>query len=245
NTTPNAFRDLPILEANDDHLVLGRYGYVTSTPTPNNRVVVGKDPGNNHILNQFKCCFHNQAHFRVRTGGQWLTQGGAVSYLHHIVKDASGACVSTCNTRDLLLNSRVPALPYPCTARSTNPLACTAVREDPKQVPWLNRNSPLAMRNPSLSFAIYNGWVLAPSLNDPKTNVLTDQLPTRDAVWRFSTRGGFAQQSINIAASTTTVSPQSMTFVEPFQQLAIVDGASQGLVLIDLNNLVFAHDPYF
>jgi hypothetical protein len=27
--------------------------------------------------------------------------------------------------------------------------------------------------------------------------------------------------------------------------MAIIDGASQGLVLIDLNTLAFAHNPYF
>ena len=31
----------------------------------------------------------------------------------------------------------------------------------------------------------------------------------------------------------------------PFGQLAIVDGAQQGLIMIDLNTMGFAHAPYF
>ena len=41
------------------------------------------------------------------------------------------------------------------------------------------------------------------------------------------------------------VSPQSMLFIPPLGQLAVVDGQLQGLVLIDLNTLTFAHAPYF
>jgi hypothetical protein len=36
-----------------------------------------------------------------------------------------------------------------------------------------------------------------------------------------------------------------MRFIESFGQLAIVDGESQGLVLIDLNTLGLAHTPYY
>ena len=36
-----------------------------------------------------------------------------------------------------------------------------------------------------------------------------------------------------------------MKFIDSLGQLAVVDGAQQGLVLIDLNTIGFAHNPYF
>jgi hypothetical protein len=48
-----------------------------------------------------------------------------------------------------------------------------------------------------------------------------------------------------LAAGTTAVSPQSMRFIDSLGQLAVVDGASQGLVLIDLGSVGLAHTPYF
>jgi hypothetical protein len=71
-------------------------------------------------------------------------------------------------------------------------------------------------------------------------------LLVRDEHWMFSMRGGFNPISISLAqGSAAGVSPQSMRFVEPFGQLAVVDGSQQGLVMIDLNILGFAHSPYY
>jgi hypothetical protein len=36
-----------------------------------------------------------------------------------------------------------------------------------------------------------------------------------------------------------------MRFIDSLGQLAVVDGAQQGIVLIDINTLQFAHNPYF
>ena len=235
-TTPSPFRDFPILEAYDDRLEIGAFSYPasdTGTPDMGRRVVERNASFNRVPLRTMECCFHKQVHFRVRTGGQWLALGSSVGYLHHIVKDANGACVQSCATRDQLLNARVPALPYPCTAQTSG--VCTAAREDQVAVPLIDRNSPLVMRNPALSFGIYNGVSSGP----------IDIPPTRDARWGFSTRGGYVNYTLNLASSTTSVSPQSMRFVEAFQQLAVVDGASQGLMLFELNNVALAHSPYF
>jgi hypothetical protein len=59
-------------------------------------------------------------------------------------------------------------------------------------------------------------------------------------------RGGFNPLTVSITGNTNTaVSPQSMRFIESFGQLAVIDGELQGLVLIDLNTLAFAHAPYY
>jgi hypothetical protein len=73
----------------------------------------------------------------------------------------------------------------------------------------------------------------------------SDTVPFRDVVWRFTTRGQLVPLAINLAATTVAVAPQSMRFIDSFGQLAVVDGSSQGLILIDLNTVAEAHAPYF
>ncbi len=221
-TTLNIQRDFPILEAYDDHLVLGRFGY-PAVQTTQNREIVGADPSNVEPLKALRCCFHHQAHFKVRTGGTWVAVGSAVGYLHHIAADATtNACVSSCEARDVLLNSRAPAVPRPIDPAAKSP----------------GRNSVLAMRNPMFSYVVWNGI-------DTEQGAKNDLVPDRDYVWKFSTRGQFVPLTVNLAASTSVVSPQSMRYIEPLGQMAVVDGSSQGLVLIDLNNVAEAHAPYF
>jgi hypothetical protein len=154
--------------------------------------------------------------FAVRTGSEWSSVGSVVGMLNHIVRDDSGRCVQSCETRESLLNARAPSLPF-----GPGDFAPT-------------RNSPLAMRNPTFSFFVQNG-----ATNNQNV------LPTRDTSWHFQTRGGFTPVQINLAATTTAVNPQSMRFIDTLGQIAVVDAASQGLVLIDLANVAIARAPYF
>ncbi len=223
-------RDFPILEAYDDHLVIGRYGYpqgaVASTA---NRTVVGADASNAAFLRQARCCFHGQFHMAVRTGGEWTTVGSVSGYLHHIVPDpATNACVSSCEPRQVLLESRTLAVPRP--VPNTTP-------------PIIDRNSPLAMRNPMFSFLLYNGQTMVTNADGTSSTVTV--IPSRDEYWKFTTRGQFTGLNVNIAATDTSVDPQSMHFIDSLGLLAVVDGAQQGLVLIDLNTIGFSHTPYF
>ena len=48
---------------------------IPSPSRPHNRVVVGPDPSNAPLLRFVRCCFHHQATFKVRTGGEWLAVG--------------------------------------------------------------------------------------------------------------------------------------------------------------------------
>ncbi len=67
----------------------------------------------------------------------------------------------------------------------------------------------------------------------------------RDTVYGFTNRGEFRYLLVNIAGTTTSVSPQSMRFIDPIGQIGVVDGASQGLTLIDLRAVTVARAPYF
>jgi len=230
-------RDFPILEAYDDHLVLGRFGWFdtdskgnTVGEQPNNRVVVGADPSNPPFLRFARCCFHHQSTFKVRTGGEWVTLGSATGLLNHVQTDpGTHRCVIGCNPTEVLENARSFDIPWSLPASGCTPPALPAS---------LDRNSVLALRNPMFSFVMWSGC--APLAANDHTET------ARDLVWKFSLRGGFTPVTVSLSQNTTTaVSPQSMRFIDSLGQLAVVDGAQQGLVLIDLNTLQFAHNPYY
>jgi len=234
-------RDFPILLATDDVLVVGRFGWDPSNPEQtSNRTIVGPDPSNAPFLKQAACCFHHQAGFKVRTGGEWVTVGMVGSNLgvgllnHNGPMPGTSECGIRCNDpSQVLLNSRTFDVPPPAAACPNPPASSTY----PAPV---DRSSALALRNPMLSFVMW-GPCGTPSMG-------AHTLTTRDLQWRFSLRGGFTPLSIAVqGTSPVPVSPQSMFYVAPFGQLAVIDGATngQGLVLIDLNTLTFAHAPYF
>jgi hypothetical protein len=239
----NLLRDFPILEAYDDHLVLGRFGWLPTDTSnnpvgeqTNNRVVVGPDPSNASFMRLAQCCFHHQATFKVRTGGEWLTIGSATGLLHHVQADpATNRCVLSCNPTYALENARTFDIPWGKVDPTTGAVTCAP----PAMLPaGLDRNSVLAMRNPMFSFVMWSGCT--PLVGNDHTET------ARDNVWKFSMRGGFQPVTVSISQNTTTaVLPQSMRFIDSLGQLAVVDGAQQGLVLIDLNTLQFAHSPYY
>lgn len=214
---PNLERDFPIADAFQDRLVLGRFAFIAGKERSiHNRVMVANSESNQTRLKALQCCFHNQMHFNVRTGSQWFAQGSVHGYLHHITADDRGACVSSCDPRDVLLNARTIAVPRPL---------ATGVFVAP------TRDSALALRNPAFSFVIYNGFDKV------------DVPPTRDMVWKFQTAGQFSILSVNFALTSTAVSLQSMRYIGPLGVLAVVDGSLQGLSLIDLNNMSFSGSP--
>ena len=208
-------RDFPILEAYDDHLVIGRF----FTPKDGQREVVFTDPSNATDLKLMQCCFHHQVRFRIRTGKLWGAIGQAVGggpglgVFSHLTSDSAGRCVPSCDPRETLLNGRLPTLPATLTSAS------------------VDKNSALAMRNPMFS-AVLSG-------------ATSGKEPIRDMYYSFSTRGQFRPLAVSIAGSSISVSPQSMRFIDSLGQIAIVDGASQGLVLIDLRTVTVARAPYF
>jgi hypothetical protein len=240
-------RDFPITQAFDDGLVVTRYYYPTSTKaapiaaSTQNRKVAPADPTNKPAMKQLACCFHNETTFNVRTGGEWLTTGATSGYLHHIIVDpTTGRCVTSCDPERALLNSRDIGI-----ASATGP----GDKATPAAYP--GRDSPLAMRNPTFAYFIEHPFVPDPSVFPTQAGdagaPLVAARPPRDLVWQFTLQGQLAPLSINLAATNSSVSPQSMLFIPSLGQLAIVDGSQsgQGLILIDLNTVSVTGNTYY
>jgi hypothetical protein len=235
-------RDFPIIHAYDDSLEVGRFAWYPSDPNSGttvpeqttNRVVVPGDPSNVPFLRLATCCFHRDATFKVRTGGEWVAVGSSVGLLHRVVRasDAAGSCVLSCDPRDALMNARTFDVPWATWSQSAG--TCTAAA-----TPSFDRNSPLAMRNPEFSYVVWAGCGKPLGYGD-------HTLTVRDLSWKYSMRGSFVPLTTSILNPNngSAVSPQSMRFISPLGQLAVVDGESQGLVLIDLNLVAVTHNYY-
>ena len=167
-----------------------------------------------------KCCFHNQARFHVRTGQQWSAIGQTVG------GGPGVGFLSHITTGDggRCVSSCDPRESLLNGRLVTSP-ASVAVNLQTQ------RNSPLAMRNPMFAM-----WMRGGENGEP---------PARDTQYTFSTRGQFRALFVSVAGGTTAVSPQSSRYIVPLGQLAVVDGSSQGLVLIDLRAVTVARAPYF
>jgi hypothetical protein len=135
------------------------------------------------------------------------------------------------------LNGRAPPVPRPFVPGETGDAGVVASTCTGGTIPSITRDNVLAMRNPMFSFFVWNGQ----NVNEG----CADAPPARDMAWTFSTRGSFSPLLVNIAGATTNVSPQTMRFIDSLGQLAVIDGASQGLVLINLDTIAEAHAPYF
>jgi hypothetical protein len=246
NADTHFARDFPILQALDNQLVIGRFGWGppglsdAGTPlvpeTTSNRVVVGRDPSNAPFLKQLRCCFHRQAAFKVRTGGQWVAVGTEnIGLLHHVVADWNngGRCVLSCDPKYSLMNARAFGVPWPDATCTSQPSDAGATDIAPPP-PGLDRNSPLALRNPIFSFVMWAGCPYNHSFD------------ARDSVWRFSIAPGFSPLTVSIGQyATSPASPQSMRFVNSLGQIAIVDGSLQGVVFYDLNTIAVGSGPYY
>ena len=118
--------------------MLGRYLYSDPVNRPTNgRIIAPRDTTRQADFELAQCCFHNQAHFAVRAGAEWVAVGSVSGYLHHVVADANKACVQSCDRREVLLNARVPEFTVPA-------IGATGIASP-------TRNSPFALRNPSFS----------------------------------------------------------------------------------------------
>jgi len=183
------------------------------------REVVYKDPSNAPQLKLMQCCFHSQARFAVRTGQLWSAVGATVN------GGAGGLGFLSHITTDTGGRCVPSCDPREALLNGRIPTV------PPGTGGLIGRNSPLAMRNPMLATVIVGG--------------ASGMEPQRDTLYAFSSRGQFRPLFVAIGGSSIAVSPQSMRYVAPLDQIAVVDGQSQGLVLLDLRAFTLARAPYF
>jgi hypothetical protein len=165
-----------------------------------------------------------------------LVGAGGIGFRNDVTADPSQdlRCIRDCNPRRSLLHSRAFEISSSaCEAPGENDpppdcaigystsadLACVIDSQSP--VAPTGDGSECIFENLTHRFAVYRG-------NEPTL---------RDTAFAWQIAGGFITLGANLAAQTAAVSPQSLTFVPQLGQLAVVDGAAEGLVLVSLDSV--------
>lgn len=219
--TPSALRDLRIIEAYQGRLVVEPRAAKSAADKQN-------------IADAIACCFGGAAlQYGVRAGHQWILRGAASGFRHDVIADQDLRCIRDCSPRRALLHSRAfeissSACPVPssgtigtCAVGAATPddVACVISGSGP--VTPGGEGAACIFENLTHRFAVYRG-------NTPSE---------RGMAFTWQVAGGFAPLTANLVAQSAAVLPQTMSFVPQIGQLAVVDGAAQGLVLVSLDSV--------
>jgi hypothetical protein len=241
--TPSGSRDLLIEDARQNHLLLQPRSGAWA-----------------ELRDQLQCCFPTAISYVVRGGHQWIVAGSVSGFQHDVSVDPAAPpppaeesdpalrgfevdnrCMRApeCTPRKRYLRGRVIEIsnsestdtcqraagavdPAPCPVGSgTDALACK-FNFPPGSSGLLAAARQCAFENATSRFAIFRG-------SEPSQ---------RDYSFIWQTTGGFAPLFADLStAQSSSVLPQSLVFVPQLNQVAVADGATQGLVMIDLGTV--------
>ncbi|RYZ09563.1 MAG: hypothetical protein EOO73_04520 [Myxococcales bacterium] len=205
-------------------------------------------------LEAFDACFPTALSYRIRGGRQWvLLRGGQLR--HDIV--ASGAesrCVRSCNPLYKWQKSRVFEVSSPspnCRAASqvqseaspddalslrvgcpaADEVACIYNQDDARYRSLMGSEAESCIFNGLTErFAVYKGR----------------RASVRGESFTWQTTGGFVPLEMTLISQSTVVAPQSIQYLSQPEQLAVVDGASQGLSLLSLDTFgIVKPSPFY
>jgi hypothetical protein len=236
-------RDLSIIDAYGDHLLV----------SPRCQLADGThDPkcDKAQVLNDIRCCFPTGTAYTVRASHQWLlgslstaVDGTSVftSGRNDLATGSNGRCVHTasCDPRKKFFHVRAFEVcdqgAVPDGACEDDNVGCTVPGVPVPGVPPVTPGagapgSSCIFENLTSRFVVYRGA----------------QPSTRGMSFSWQTTGGFVPLSMSLSTSSTQVSPQSMSYLPGYGYLAVIDAATLGLSLFDLNSLaVVSPSPYF
>lgn len=210
---PKTTRDFRIIEAYQDHLELD----VPAT-----------------LADDFACCFPSLVGFNVRVGNQWAVVGVSSGFMHHVIPTPApsstadrpvGVCRNSCDPRDSRRNGRVRSLPHEEDEDGDGVKEPIVVKD----------GDPYAFINPFFRFSINE----AADGNefDGNPNSKTDNRPKRGTFFQLNTQGSFKPLLVNLAVQTTEIQPQSIGFVPATNEVVIVDGSLEGIILLNAGRL--------
>ena len=201
-------------------------------------------------------CFPTAQKYRLRAGKHWALVHSAFGFRHDVVaKGDQNQCVRSCDPLRKWSRGRVFEIssvnePDHCKAANApgDPLDLRVGCADATDVVCVYDQAPDANTrrgvapSDAASACVFNG------LND-RFALYRGRLPSeRDSVFTWRTTGGFTPLVMSLSASTSSsvVAPQSIQFLQQPEQMAVVDGASKGLVLFSLDTFgVVKPSPFF
>ena len=205
-----------------------------------------------------KQCFPTAHKYRLRTGDHWTLIHGSSGFKHDIIASGpSSQCVRSCDPLRKWSKGRVfeissiagddPKDPH---CRSVGPgeplelrVGCARDGEVACVYDQGSADSPgssAVKPTDAAAACVFNG------LNDRFALYRGREASQRDSVFTWHTTGGFSPLVMSLAPLSTVVAPQSIQFLQQPEQLAVVDGASQGLSLFSLDSFtVVKPSPFY
>lgn len=210
-------RELRILEAFQDRLIV----------EPRN----ADDDEKERIIEMMDCCFPGGAEYVVRASDQWIVRGSASGFRHRVVG------------QPVLMEDGTYS--YPCR------LDCS-----PAKTFFEGRAFEVTPESEVGDICHYDGR-LEP--NGEGENCIFDGLTSRFAIYAgespserdmtfaYDVLGGFSTLNISLTRrDTTVILPRSLTSIEGFGALGVVDSQDRGLMILSLDTLAVASpSPYF
>ncbi len=191
-------------------------------------------------LKAARCCFPTFLEYVVRPGNQWTVVGAASGYLHHTVPDPeTGACRTSCEPYKERMTGRAAR-----TERKTVNVSDPETGDTVTRVLTVNDGSPTAFINQMLRFAVIDGKNTQPSFKRAIDKKADPNRPLRDTQFRVTTTGAFSPMTISLLADTRDLAPVGITFVPPTGELAVTDGALQGLITVNLSSVSSSRQFY-
>lgn len=202
-------------------------------------------------LDDVRDCFPSAQSYRLRVGQQWAVVHTSRGFRHDVVESGPDRrCVRSCNPLHKWDKGRVFEIASDVACQppggdtsgaaepSTGRVGC-ASSDDFGACVYDQTGGPVQPTDKAWScvfdglnerFALYRGR--APSV--------------RDEVFTWQTTGGFAPLLMSLSSVSTVVSPQSIQYLRQSEQIAVVDGASQGLSLFSLDTFaVVTPSPFY
>lgn len=188
------------------------------------------------------CCFPSATAYQIRASSHWVLSGSLSGVQHDVVARAvttpSGErvfeCVRDCSPRKRWNDPRVFEITCPedspgCAVAGPSTAGDVCVLEERDDTGFLRPNGveldePAARcihGTPTARFAVYRG--LQPS--------------ARGTVFSWAVSSGFQPFGLDLSGLATAVAPQSAVALPDLDWFTVVDGASLGLVQIELENL--------
>jgi hypothetical protein len=181
------------------------------------------------------CCFPQSVSYEVRGAKAWVVRGSSSGYRHDLTSDReSGRC--ELDTDPLHSQRRGRVYEVSCDPESTD---CVNRAEDgtvtPKSIGLGEKGEACVVQSPTEITKVDDSPCVYRGLTSRFVVYRGQRESFRDWKFTWEVGGGFTPMAFNLAVSSDPFSiPQTMVFSKQLGDLVIADGASKGLVTIDL-----------
>lgn len=203
-------------------------------------------------LTAVRTCFPTAQKYRLRAGRHWVVVHSARGFRHDVVESGSDRqCVRSCNPLRKWDKARV----FEISSDNDQCRAATAPGGAAGDADLLQLRVGCAGEEVACVYDQTTGGVqLGGRASECIFNGLNERFAlyrgraasVRDQAFTWQTNGGFSPLQMRLSALSTSVLPQSIQFLPQAEQVAIVDGSSQGLSLFSLDTFtVVKPSPFY